>query len=174
MDLVTGDKKVAFPVLKVQSCLKLPEALAHVTMLRSPHSKYPAIDGIAGDSKSMPTFNATIDPHHNVMMLNATQKHGLLSLQEKYQQGGDSCHHYMLLPGEKFPDVAKLKANKYVWSKPHAEMFKKVRPREFTDEEKIGKRKLWGFSVVSIPLHKPNGVSRHYSTLRTVIQRCLR
>ena len=174
MDMVTGvHQKLTFPVRRVRAGDVLPQALPPDILLRAPNAKYAAIDGIAWDSGLLSTFNASVNPKHSVLMLDATQQHGLVRLQEKYQLVGGSCQHYLLLPDDKFPDVKKLTPGQYKWNDPGS-IFKEGKiPENFTKKEKVAKQKSWGFSAVSIPLGKSNGAKRHYSTLRTVIRRCL-
>jgi hypothetical protein len=68
MDMVTGEyKDETFPVREGKFCPSLPsELLTAGVLLRAPHEEYPAIDAIAGDKKSLLTFNATVDPKHTV------------------------------------------------------------------------------------------------------------
>jgi hypothetical protein len=177
MDMVTGEyKEETFPVREVKFCSSLPEVLTTGVLFRAPHEKYPAIDAIAGDNKSLLTFNATVDPKHTVLMLNATQKHCLMPLQERFQPGTTStCQHYLLFPEDKFPDVPVLTAKKFVWSKPHSAMFNSSDAKKFTPQEIADKQNLWKFSAVSVPLPTStgNGTLRKFSTLRTLIRRCL-
>jgi hypothetical protein len=178
MDMVPGEhKEETFPVREAKFCPSLPpEVLPAGVLLRAPHEEYPAIDAIAEDKKSFLTFNATADPKHTVLMLNATQKHGLLPLQDRFQPGTtSSCQHYLLFPEDKFSDVPVLTAKKFVWRKPHYAMFNSSDAKKFTPQEMARKQILWRFSAVSVPLPTStgNGTVRKYSTLRTLVRRCL-
>ena len=176
MNMITGKfEEEFFPRRGVASCNELPEDLGHRILYRSPHSKYPAIDGITrGEDDALCTFNATIDPAHTVLMLDANQTGGLVMLEEKYKL--PKCRFYLLLPEDKFSDVKMMTPQKWQWKNPHKT---KVSggwvPKTFNAGDREAKQGLWGISAVSIPLGKPLpiGGKRLYSTFRTVIRHCL-
>jgi len=176
MNMITGKfEEEFFPRRGVASCNELPEDLGHRILYRSPHSKYPAIDGITrGEDDALCTFNATIDPAHTVLMLDANQTGGLVMLEEKYKL--PKCRFYLLLPEDKFSDVKMMTPQKWQWKNPHKT---KVSggwvPKTYNAGDREAKQGLWGISAVSIPLGKPLpiGGKRLYSTFRTVIRHCL-
>jgi len=168
-NLLTGDDEdIEFPKMAVENWPPSEWAsLRPGVLFRAPHEKYTAIDAISVNDSSLRTYNATINTDHSVLMLDATQKHGLVKLREGFAaKPGISCEHFMLLPDDQFGKMKKLTKSKFKWSPPSEKVKSPVVP---SDMVKAQQKKYWKFSAVLIPFNN----KRSFSTLRSVLRYCL-